>query len=146
MKKMSEQEILEFLQFDTYTGKLATVRRDGRPHIAPVWFVLDDNHDIIFTTCHEAVKAVNIRHNPKVSLCVDDQTPPYSFVTVEGVAEIIGEPKDILRWATKIAARYMGEENAENYGKRNSVKGELLLRGRPEKIIAQKALRNNQKV
>ena len=50
-----------------------------------------------------------------MSLCVDDQTPPFSFVILEGIAEIIDEPNDLLRWATRIAARYMGEKNAETY-------------------------------
>jgi PPOX class probable F420-dependent enzyme len=141
MKEMTDIEVRNFLQHGTYTGKLATVRKDSRPHIAPIWFVLDDNgHDIIFTTWHESIKAKTIRNNPKVSLCVDDQTPPFSFVTVEGIAEIINEPNNILKWATKIAARYMGEENAEKYGNRNSVKGELLVRIKPSKVIAQNAI------
>ena len=139
MKKMTGSEIHNFLMKGTFTGKLSTIRKDGRPHIAPVWFVLEgDNTNIIFTTWHESVKGKNIRNNPKVSLCVDDQTPPFSFVILEGIAEIIDEPNDLLRWATRIAARYMGEKNAETYGTRNSSKGELLLRIRPNKIIGQK--------
>lgn len=140
MKEMIGIEVRDFLQHETYTGKLATVRKDGRPHIAPIWFVLDDNGYVIFTTWHKSIKAKTIRNNPQVSLCVDDQTPPFSFVIVEGIAEIINEPNDILKWATKIASRYMGQENAEKYGKRNSVKGELLVRIKPSKIIAQKAI------
>jgi PPOX class probable F420-dependent enzyme len=140
MKKMSYAETRNFLQYGTYTGKLATLRKDGRPHIAPIWFVLDNNDNIIFTTWKESIKAKNIQHDPRVSICVDDQSPPFSFVIVEGVAEIADEPNDLLKWATKIAARYMGQENAEIYGKRNSVEGELLLRIRPTKIIAQKAV------
>ncbi len=139
MKKMTESEIHNFLTRGTFTGKLSTIRKDGRPHIAPVWFVLEGyNTNIIFTTWHDSVKGKNIRNNPKVSLCVDDQTPPFSFVILEGTAEIIDEPNDLLRWATRIAARYMGEKNAETYGTRNSSKGELLLRIRPNKIIGQK--------
>ncbi len=77
----------------TFTGKLSTIRKDGRTHIAPVWFVLEgDSTNIIFTTWRESVKGKNIRNNPKVSMCVDDQTPPFSFVILEGIAEIIDEP------------------------------------------------------
>lgn len=139
MKKMTESEIHNFLMKGTFTGKLSTIRKDGRTHVAPVWFVLEgDSTNIIFTTWSESVKGKNIRNNPKVSMCVDDQTPPFSFVILEGIAEIIDEPNDLLRWATRIAARYMGEKNAETYGTRNSSKGELLLRIRPNKIIGQK--------
>lgn len=102
--------------------------------------MLDDNNDIVFTTGQDSVKAKTIYNNPHVSLCVDDQTPPFSFVVVEGIAEIMDEPNKILKWATKIASRYMGEENAESYGRRNSVKGELLLRIKPNKIMAYKAI------
>jgi PPOX class probable F420-dependent enzyme len=140
MKRMSEKETMEFLQHGTFTGKLGTTRKDGRPHVVPIWFVLDDNNNIIFTTGQDSVKAKTIYTNPKVSLCVDDQTPPFSFVVVEGIAEIVEEPNDILRWATEIAGRYMGKENAESYGKRNSVKGELLIRIKPLKIIAYTAV------
>jgi PPOX class probable F420-dependent enzyme len=140
MKKMDEKEALDFLQHGTYTGKLATTRKDRRPHVVPIWFVLDDNNDIVFTTCEDSVKAKTIYNNPHVSLCVDDQTPPFSFVVVEGLAEIVDGPNETLKWATKIASRYMGEVNAESYGRRNSVKGELLLRIKPNKIMAYKAI------
>jgi PPOX class probable F420-dependent enzyme len=139
MKKMTESETRNFLMKGTYTGKLATVRKNGWPHIAPIWFILEgDTTNIIFMTWFDSIKAKNIKNNPKVSLCADDQTPPFSFVTVEGTAEIIDEPNDLLRWATRIAARYMGEKNAETFGTRNSSEGELLLRIRPNKIIGQK--------
>jgi len=139
MEKMTDNEIKEFLMRGTFTGKLATIRKDGLPHIAPIWFILEGNHtNIIFTTWHDSVKGKNIRNNPKVSLCIDDQTPPFSFVIVDGIAEIIDDPNDLLLWTTKIAARYMGEKNAEIYGKRNSPKGESLVRLRANRIIAQK--------
>ncbi|MGN6623858.1 MAG: PPOX class F420-dependent oxidoreductase [Candidatus Nitrosocosmicus sp.] len=138
MNKMTDKEIRDFLSHGTYTAKLSTVRTDGRPHIAPIWFVLDNNGDIVFTTWKDSIKAKNINLNPHVSICIDDQKPPFSFVIVEGIVKIIEEPNNILQWATKIAARYMGKENADVYGKRNSVKGELLLRIKPSKIIAQK--------
>jgi hypothetical protein len=66
--------------------------------------------------------------------------PPFSFVVTDGIAEINKEPdlRELLKWATKIAGRYMGQDNAEDYGKRNAVKGEFLVRIRPTKIIAQK--------
>lgn len=128
----------------TRTGKVSTVRKDGRPHLAPIWFVLDSNKDnnnsIIFTTVNESVKGKDMLRDPRVSLCVDDQTPPFSFVVIEGLAEINQEPDldELLKWTTKIAARYMRQDNAESYGKRNAVIGEMLVKIRPTKIIAQK--------
>jgi PPOX class probable F420-dependent enzyme len=112
------------------TGKLATVRKNGSPHVAPVWFVLDEdnNYDVILTTWNKSIKGKNIIRNPRVGISVDDQKPSYSFIIINGIAQISEEPSDLLKWATKIAERYVGKDNAESYGKRNSVKGELLIR------------------
>ena len=79
MQTMSVDEYRQFLLEGTRTGKLATVRKDGRPHIAPVWFDLDGN-ELVFTTWHESVKAANMRRDPRVSICVDEEIPPYAFV------------------------------------------------------------------
>jgi len=82
--KMNSDEIHHFLRHGTFTGKIATVRTDGRPHLAPVWFVLDENNkDIIFTTWYTSQKAKNILRDPRVSVSVDDQSPLYSFVILE---------------------------------------------------------------
>ncbi len=139
MQTMTLDEIRTFLLTGTRTGKLATVRADGRPHAAPVWFLLD-GEDIVFTTWHESVKARNIRHNPQVSFVVDDDTPPFACVIVEGPAVLEDNPDALKQWATRIGGRYMGEDQAEAFGRRNSVPGELVVRLTPTKIIAQKEL------
>src|SRR5262252_4043068 len=70
MKLMSHEEWRAFLLSSPRTAKAATVRPDGRPHIAPVWFDLDDD-DVIFTTWHTTVKARDLQRDPRISLCVD---------------------------------------------------------------------------
>lgn len=118
------------------TAKLATTRADGRPHVAPVWFDLDGD-DLLFTTWHTTVKAANLRHDPRVSMCVDDEAPPFAFVIVEGLATLSEDLAELRYWATRIAARYMGADQAEAFGQRNGVAGEILVRVRPTKIIGQ---------
>ena len=54
---------------------------------------------------------------------------------VEGTATISDDLDEMLAWATRIGGRYMGEENAEAFGKRNAVPGELLVRVTPSKLI-----------
>ena len=137
MPAMIQEEYLSFLKEGTKTGKLATVREDGRPHVVPIWFVLDGDN-LIFTTGEPSVKAKNMIRDSRVSISVDDQTPPYSFVTVEGTVSLSENPDEMLYWATRIGARYMGEEQAEAFGKRNAVKGELLVTITPSKVIAYK--------
>lgn len=141
---MSDKEIRNFLMSGTRTAKLSTIRKDGSPHVVPIWFVLDnnDNNDthIVFTTGHDSLKANNMIREPRVCICVDDQIPPFSFVKIDGVAEINQKPprNEILKWATRIAERYMRINNADAYGKRNSDKGELLVRIKPTRIVAEK--------
>lgn len=137
MEKMTQAEYKSFLLDTPRTGKLATVRDDGRPHVAPIWFDLDGD-ELIFTTWHESVKAKNLRRDPRLSLCIDDETPPFAFVIIEGEAIITESLDELRQWATRIGGRYMGAARAEEYGKRNGVEGELLVRVKPMKVVAQK--------
>jgi len=126
-----------FLMDQVRTAKLATVRKDGRPHVTPVWFVLDGD-TLVFTTWHTSIKAINIRRDGRVCLCVDDEKPPFSYIQIEGNAVMSPDSEALKYWSTRIAGRYMGEELAEAYGKRNSVEGELLVRVTPTKIVFMK--------
>ncbi len=137
MKEMDENEIIDFLMKGTRTGKLSTVREDGHPHVAPIWFVWNEGK-IIFCTMDSSVKAKNIRHNPQVSICVDDESPPYAFVIIQGTAKFSDNQKDLLKWNTILGGRYMGEKLAEVYGKRNTVEGSLLVEVTPTKMISEK--------
>jgi len=143
---MSDDEVVAFLgALPARTGKLATVRADGRPHLAPVWFALDRSAadadspvgDLVFNTEATTVKGRNIARDPRLALCVDDDRPPFSFVVVEGTATVSEDPDELLHWATVIVGRYMGTDQAEAYGTRNGVPGELVVRLRPTRIIAQ---------
>ena len=147
MAQMTKSEINKFLMKDTFTGKLATVKKNGSAHVVPIWFVVEEVNsrnrntvrNIYFTTGRDSVKAKNIQRDSRVSICVDDQTPPFSFVSIYGNAKLIPyRQKEVLKWATKIADRYMGKKNAKAYGERNSGEDEVLVRIRPIKIIAEK--------
>jgi PPOX class probable F420-dependent enzyme len=134
---MTAREYENFLLVRARTATLATVRADGRPHAAPIWFDLDGDI-LVFTTGESTVKGRNMRRDPRVSLCIDEEEPPFHFVVIEGKAELTAEDPDILRWATRIGGRYMGAERAEEYGRRNAVASELLVRVTPQKILAYK--------
>ena len=134
---MNDQEVRAFLSaLPARTGKLATVRADGRPHVAPVWFDVDDDGSLVFNTGRATVKGRNLARDPRASICVDDQRPPFSFVVVEGVVEISDDLEEVRRWAARLGGRYMGTDRAEEYGARNGVAGELLVRLRPEHVVS----------
>ena len=145
MTEMSKAEIGRFLMKGTFTGKLATVKEDGSSHVVPIWFVLEKKKsrdrvgNIIFTSGSTSVKANNIQRDNRISICIDDQIPPFSFVTIFGTAKIYPyKQKEVLKWATEIAERYMGKSNAEAYGRRNSEEGLVLVRIKSTRIIAEK--------
>lgn len=132
---MTDSQRRAFLLAGTRTGILATVRRDGRPHAAPIWFTLDGD-DVMFTTGADTVKGRNLRRTGRALVVVDEATPPFDFVTVEGPVEISEDLDEMLPWATALGDRYMGADQAEEFGRRNAVPGELLIRLRAEKIVA----------
>ena len=136
MREMSPSEWREFLLTGTRTAKVATVRRDGRPHVVPIWFDLDGD-EIVFTTSKTSIKGRALQRDGRICLCVDDERPPFSFVMIEGTATLAEDPGQLRHWATRIGGRYMGADRAEEYGARNGVPGELLVRVRPTRVLAQ---------
>ncbi|MFS8199690.1 PPOX class F420-dependent oxidoreductase [Streptomyces sp. CWNU-52B] len=134
--KMTDEEWRAFVSHGTRTGKLSTVRADGRPHVAPIWFVLDGD-DLVFNTGKDTVKGRNLARDGRVALCVDDDRPPYAYVVLQGRARISEDVDDVRLWAGRIGGRYMGEERAEEFAARNGVPGELVVRVRIEKVLAE---------
>ena len=140
-RPMSDEQVRGFLAGSPpRTGKLATVRADGRPHVAPVWYDLDDDGSLVFNTGESTVKGRNLLRDPRASMCVDDDRPPFSFVVVEGVVEISDDPVGLHYWATRIGGRYMGADQAEAYGARNGVPGELVVRLRAGRVTSARDL------
>jgi PPOX class probable F420-dependent enzyme len=117
------------------TAKLAIVRKDGSPHVAPVWVDLDGD-TLVFMTSADTVKGKAILRDPRVSLCFDDERTPFAFVTIAGTATTSTDPDELLHWATVIAGRYMGAEQAEAYGRRNAVPPEMVVRVTPTRVVA----------
>lgn len=136
---MTEEEWRAFVSHGTRTGKLATVRADGRPHLAPIWFVLDGD-DVVFNTGAATVKGRNLTRDGRIALCVDDDRPPFAYVILEGRARLSEDVGELRHWAARIGARYMGEDRAEEFGARNGVPGELLVRVRIDKVLAEKGV------
>ncbi|KMS75739.1 pyridoxamine 5-phosphate oxidase [Streptomyces viridochromogenes] len=138
-QKMTDEEWRAFVSHGTRTAKLSTVRADGSPHVTPIWFVLDGD-DVVFNTGKSSVKGRNLARDGRVALCVDDDRPPYDFVVVQGRARVSEDLEELRHWAGRIGARYMGEERAEEFGARNGVPGELLVRVSIDKVLAEKGV------
>jgi PPOX class probable F420-dependent enzyme len=134
---MTEAELspatAEFLNHGTRTGILSWTAKDGRPLAAPIWFLVEDG-TLVFNTGKDTAKGRALARDPRVTLVVDLATAPYAFVQVQGIATTSEDPAELLRTATALGGRYMGADRAEEFGRRNAVPGELVVRVRPVKV------------
>lgn len=128
-------DALAFLSEGTRTGKLGFLASDGRPLVAPIWFIVD-GQQLVFNTAKTTAKGRALSRDPRVVLCVDDQSPPYSFVQVQGIVSTSEDVDELYDVARRIGGRYMGADRAEEFGRRNGVPGELVVRITPTKVIA----------
>jgi PPOX class probable F420-dependent enzyme len=128
-------EVISFLSEGTRTGKVGYLAADGRPLVAPIWFVVEDGQ-VVFNTARDSAKGRALARDPRVVMCVDLERPPYGFVQIQGLATTSEDMDELVSAATQIGGRYMGAEQAEEFGKRNGVPGELVVRIMPTKVIA----------
>ena len=134
MTELSD-DVVTFLSEGTRTAILGWTGSDGRPLAAPVWFLVD-NDELVFTTGKNTAKGRALTRDPRLVACVQDSTPPYAFVQVQGVTSVSEDPDELLDVATRTGGRYMGADRAEEFGRRNGVPGELVVRVRPTKVTA----------
>jgi PPOX class probable F420-dependent enzyme len=135
MASITDPDVHAFLTEGTRTGKLSYLSGTGRPLVTPVWFIVEDGC-VVFNTGRETAKGRALARDPRAALCTDCEEPPYGFVQVQGDAELSEDTGELLRTATAIAARYLGRDRAEEFGRRNAVPGELVVRLRPTKVLA----------
>ena len=143
MAAMTAAETWDFLMEGTRTGHLATVRADGRPHVKPVWFELagePGDFQVVFTTAADTVAG----RQPAPGRAGDDlRGRPGAAVRVRahrGHAGLSEDPAELLAVATRLGGRYMGAGRAAEYGARNAVPGELIVRVTPARILAQRGI------
>ena len=135
MSSLTDPAVREFLSHGTRTGKLGWTARDGRPLVAPIWFLLEGD-TLVFNTGRDTAKGKALARDPRVVLCVDLEEPPFAFVQVQGTVTLSEDPDELRRTATALGGRYMGADRADEFGKRNAVPGELVVRVVPTKVIA----------
>ena len=105
---MSDAEIADFVAFSR-AGTLATVGRDGQPHLTAMWYGVVDG-EIWFETKEKSQKAVNLRRDPRITFLLEDgQTyDTLRGVAFEGAAEIVEDPEAVFRVGVSVWERYTG--------------------------------------
>jgi PPOX class probable F420-dependent enzyme len=126
---MTAEERRTFLMRGTPSAILATTRADGRPHAVPVWFVLD-GEDILMNVGEATAKCVHVKRDPRVSVVVHDDAPPYAFVMVDGIAEVIRDADAVRSGSELIAQRYLSGPAAEGFVQYATSPGKVLVRVR----------------
>jgi PPOX class probable F420-dependent enzyme len=126
-----DAKVLSFLR-GKHFAKLATLMKDGRPQLTPIWYMFEDGKLIVNTT-EDRVKYRNIKRDPRVSLLIDDG---YPYVSIWGRARIATE-RDANKDIETLAIRYTGEKAGrkaarDRYWKQKRVSVEII----PQRIVS----------
>lgn len=132
-RSLGDDEVRELLE-GPHMSRLATTRRDGRPHIAPMFFLYRDGLFYFWQRkSARKQKIVNIQHNPNVMISVDTCSAPYRAVLVEGTADLTEENADEIAMA--IGEKYGGADGRETIRRHREESPLWLIRVRPTRIM-----------
>jgi PPOX class probable F420-dependent enzyme len=98
-------EVREFLDEGSRIGMLATTRKDGRPWLQPLWYMLDGD-DVIVVVNRDCVASHALARDKRAAICVDDEQVPYRFATLECTAETSDVSDEIAPWMRRLVMRY----------------------------------------
>jgi PPOX class probable F420-dependent enzyme len=121
-----------------HVGVLAVSREGRAPLTVPIWYAYTPGGEVHVITGRTSPKAALIERAGRFSLCVQDEAPPYRYVTVEGPVTAI-DPADRERDTRPMRRRYLGSagddqpttENAESAPDTSDV----VIRMRPERWL-----------
>jgi len=130
---MATQEERERFLREHRLAVVATVRRDGRPQLTPVYYAWQEGRVIISTT-RSRFKALNARRDPRVTLCALGEEPPFPYQTVYGRAEVLEEGAvDVMMLiGERMLGRPIDESQRPAVEERARQEGRVVLRITPE--------------
>jgi PPOX class probable F420-dependent enzyme len=132
---MTTAELEAFLR-QPLVAVLSTVDAEGRPRSAPVWFRWEDGCAYLFTR-RTSLKWRNLLERPYAALCVDERTPPYSAVVLDGPVEAVEDPVRLHEVVSAMAVAYYGAAKGGAFAERyRDSPGSVLFRLRPERTAS----------
>jgi PPOX class probable F420-dependent enzyme len=130
---MNSDQRKEFLA-GVHVG-IVSIQEPGRGPLAiPIWYDYKSGGELWFLTDKGTRKERLLSENVRISLCAQDENPPYRYVTIEGTVVSI-EPADLERDARPMARRYLGIEGGDRYTDTEAAPGiddAILVKVRPE--------------
>lgn len=131
--KMSQPEREEFLA-GVHVGVLGVAAGDDRgPLIVPVWYSYRPGGLVSVSTGRDSRKARAVAAAGRASLCAQDESPPYKYVTVEGPAVIEEISREERR---EMARRYLGPAQGDAYIEADPGEGQIVIRMSPERWLS----------
>ena len=132
---MSKEKREQFLA-EVHVGVIAVMQERGGPLAVPVWYLYEPGGEIMIWTGAKSQKARLLEAAGRFTFCVQDESPPYRYVTVEGPVTAV-EKASIEELVGPLAVRYLGEEEGRSYleslGGADGVAGDIMVRMRPER-------------
>ena len=133
MAEMAELELEEFLEGQRI-AHLVTLRPDGSPHVAPVWYECVDGIFLIWTG-RQTRKFKNLAGDVRAALSIASEDQPYRYVSVEG--DVTVSDDDVWDVGYSMASRYLGVEGAVEFLEEYYVEGQsVVLRLTPRRIMS----------
>lgn len=127
---MTQAEREQFLA-DLHVGVLGIERTDGPPLVVPVWYMYEPGGELWFLIDDDSVKGRLLRKSMRFSLCVQNESLPYKYVSVEGTATIIKADQELH--TRPMAHRYLGQIEGDKYTERDDNSTTVRVSTRPER-------------
>ena len=132
MATMSQSEMVEFLA-EPRIAHLVTLRPDGSPHVAPVWYEYVDG-DFLIWTSRKFQKSKNLAGDARAALSIASEGQPYRYVSVDG--DVTVSESDVWDVGFSVASRYEGVEGAAAFLEEYYVEGQsVVLRLTPRRTM-----------
>ena len=135
--KMSDAEIDAFLEAGRDL-QVASINADGTPHLVTMWYAMQDG-EIAFWTYRKSQKITNLRRDPRLSVLVatGEVYDQLKGVSIQGQAEIVDDPVEVLRYGEAVYERYWGPvDDTVRDGVRAMGAKRVVIVVKPEKILS----------
>lgn len=135
MAVLSKSRLDRFLKGSNLIATLATLDRDGRPYLVPVWYEWDGTH-LWVVSKPKAEYVENLRRNPQAAVSVATREIPYVRVYMQGPARLIKTGKDWLPMGRRMATRYLGRNEGRAYIEKSKDWERIYIRLKPVRIVS----------
>ena len=119
---------------EPHIATMVTLNGDGSPHVAPVWYAYAEGRFYV-TTGDSSVKVRNVGRDPRVAVCIANDTSPAMYVLVDGTASVTGQ--DVDRVTREMYVRYQGQDRGSKNAEEDLSSGDtVVLIVEPSRVVS----------